>query len=231
MSFWERYFAPGDVRQQYQFASPSTDLSVDGITASQEPGTQDRASALPPLERIDPAHRERRKLALLYGGLSFTFLSLFITRRALRSKQLQIYPATFTPSNKPPEKVNGGLEAAEALGLATLNVFSIAMASAGALMTFFDVADVEDMRERVRRGVGFDVYAGDAETDKELEDWVAETMSKQDGLTNLHQGVLEKLAELSEKEKRLKEDGTEGVLEKLAELREEKNALSSEVRH
>lgn len=230
MSFWDRYLAPGDLREQRNLTSLSATSPQNA--ADHEPHNAiATSSATPslPLERIDYAHRERRKLALLYGGLSFTFLSLFITRRALRRKRIQIYPQTFTPSNAPGPEVNGGLEAAEALGLATLNVVSIAMATAGVLMSAFNIADVEDLRDKVRQGIGFDVYAGESEADKELEDWIADTLSKKDGVSNLQYGVLEKLAELSEKEKRLKAEANDGVLEKLAELKVEREALSSEV--
>ncbi|KAK5117455.1 hypothetical protein LTR85_008840 [Meristemomyces frigidus] len=199
MSFWDRYLAPGDVRARQQLqatpapSSPSPQRDADQPIARPEPAP-----------RIDAAHRRRRQDALLYGGLAFTVLSLLITRRSLLRKQAQtqIRLKTFEPSNTPPPKVDGGLEAVEALGLATLNVFTIAMATTGGLMTYFDVADVEDMRDRVREGVGFDVYGGESEADKELEAWVADVLSRKDGQGDLKEGIAQKLHELAEMDKK-----------------------------
>ncbi|KAK6383280.1 hypothetical protein LTR65_010264 [Meristemomyces frigidus] len=208
MSFWDRYLAPGDLRQQLQ-----ANLPPPAPPASTQDETTDQPTAKPePAPRIDAAHRRRRKDALLYGGLAFTFLSLFITRRSLVRKQAQTHALrlkTFEPSTTPPPKVDGGLEAAEALGLATLNVFAIAMATAGGLMTFFDVADLEDMRDQVRKGVGFDVYGGESEADRELEAWVADVLSRKDGEGDLKEGIAMKLQELAEMDRKTAE-GREG---------------------
>lgn len=110
--------------------------------------------------------------------------------------------------------MNGGLEAAEALGLATVNVFSFAMMSAGVVALGFDVADLEDLREGVRKGLGFDVYGGerDGAVEKEMEEWIRELLEKNKGkelgIEGLKEGVLGKLAEMGEKERVEREGGT-----------------------
>lgn len=217
MSFWDRYLAPGDIRHTQQA------LSTPPAPASAPPNLDGPLVPHVPA-RIDAAHRARRKDAMFFGGLAFTFLAAFVTRRALYRKQLAVFPhlkqmkpkdpnvkielPQFTPSNAAP-KAEGGLDAAEALFLATLNVGAIFMASAGAFMKYFDIADTEDLREYVRKGIGYDVYSGDSEADKEIEDWFAEVLSRKDGTGDLKSTILEKIAELAEIEKRRKLEAKE----------------------
>ncbi|RMY34607.1 hypothetical protein D0865_14137 [Hortaea werneckii] len=201
-SFYERYLAPGDIRARQQLQTATAASASD---ASSNASTSVTPPNLRPAARADWASRQRRKDALLYGGIVLTFLSLFVTRRALIRRRKTDYPATFTaqtPENKP--KVNGGLEAAEALGLATLNVTSLAMVAAGGFATYFDVADIEDMREGVRRGIGYDVYGGNPEEDREMEDWVKDLLTKRDEGENvdLRGRIGEKLQELADMEKK-----------------------------
>lgn len=216
MSFWDKYLAPGDLRQQQQSASSASPVppSLDAPVTPNIP------------TRIDAAHRARRQDALFFGGLAFTFLSAFVTRRALLRKQLAVFPhlkqipknpnmkievPQFTPSNTVP-KAEGGLDAVEALFLATLNVAAIFMAATGGAMKYFDIADTEDLRGAVRKGVGYDVYSGDSEADKEIEAWFAEVLSRKDGSGDLKTTIVEKMAELAEIEKRRKSEAAEGDL-------------------
>lgn len=228
-SFWDRFIAPGDIRRQAQEA-PSTSAS------STTPPSLDVPSPPPVSERIDAAHRVRRQDAMFFGGLAFTFLTAFVTRRALYKKQLAVFPhlkemkvkdpkakielPQFTPSNAAP-KADGGLDAAEALFLATLNVAAIFMAATGAAMKYFDVADTEDLREAVRKGIGYDVYAGDTEADKEIEDWFAEVLSRKDGTGDIKTTIMDKMAELAEIEKRRKLEAKETDLLKSIEKKRE----------
>lgn len=91
--------------------------------------------------------------------------------------------------------------AAEALGLATINTVSVFMAAIGAGSIYFDIADIEDLREKVRRGIGFDVYGGEADADKEMEEWVAEVLSRKDGYGNIKEEIMDRLMEMEQKEK------------------------------
>lgn len=197
MSVWERFFAPGDLRARRQALAPPPAL--------EEPADQlQRAQIKPPttstaVERIDPARRARRQNALFFGGLGFTMLSAFVTRRSLIRKRPPI-PTTFTPSNAPAPKAEGGLDAFEALGLATMNTFSVFMTAFGAASIYFDVADIEDMREIVRKGMGFDVYGGEGDADKEMEEWVAEVLNRKAGYGNLKEEIVDKLMEMEQKE-------------------------------
>src|ERR1700761_338872 len=160
MSLWDRYFAPGDIRAQRQIQHEQDaalkiqrDLALAKEAASQRP-----------IPRLDPAARARRQDGLFFGGVAFTLLSLFITRRALAKKNLAL-----AANPDAAIKVDGPLEAVQALGLATLNVFAFAMAGVGAAMKYFDFADVEDLREGYRRALGYDVHSGESAADKEIE--------------------------------------------------------------
>lgn len=238
MSWWDKYFAPGDIRQ-------SRPQQADAVAAAtpDPPNAASHSSSLGPkyTERADASTRARRQNALLYGGLAFTLLSAVVTRRALRRKYLAAYPQmikqtttkggskievpTFSPSNTPP-KAEGGLDAAEALGLATLSVFSVFMAGTGVFMKLNNIGDVEDLRDWVRAGVGYDVYAGDTEADKEIEQWMAEVLSRKDGVGDLRTTIVEKMAELAELDKKKQE--AKGNADQ-AELRKKIEMLKKEV--
>lgn len=104
-------------------------------------------------------------------------------------------------------KVDASLDAVSALGLATLNVFSFAILGVGAAMKYFDLADLEDVRQGINRGLGNDISGGDAEGDREIETWIAEVLARKDekeegSVKGLREGVVERLAELEEMKKK-----------------------------
>jgi hypothetical protein len=212
MSFWDRYLAPGDVRAQRRHLES---------TLPQPPPPQPN-HGLPKAPRLPQADRQRRQHAMLLGGFLFTSLSAMVTRRALIRKGLYkpavantagtatLQQSSAAAESTPPPPPNSGLEAIEALGLATLNVTSLAMLAVGAFMTITDVAEIEDLRDQIRWTMGYDVYAvGETEADREMEEWVAEVLAKKEergggtvgALVGLRTGVAEKLRELSEKDK------------------------------
>lgn len=198
MSFWDRYLAPGDLRARRQALAPPPRLENESHAderAAIRPSTTSAA-----VERVDPARRARRQNALFFGGLGFTMLSMWVTRRSMLRKR-PLMPTTFTPSNAPQPKAEGGLDAIEALGLATMNTVSVFMTAIGAGFIWFDIADIEDLRDRVRKGVGFDVYGGETDADKEIEGWVAEILARKDGYGNIKEEIMDKLMELEQKEK------------------------------
>lgn len=223
MSWWDKYFAPGDIRAARR---QEQELSSNLPEEDQRP-----APVIP--NRVDAAHRARRQNAVLFGGLAFTFLSAFVTRRALLRKQhvTSIYPHLskvpkgakdpklevphFTTSNNQ-AKAEGGLDAVEALFLATINTGAVFMTGTGAAMKFLDIADVEDLREFVRKNLGDDVYGGDSAADREMEEWIAGVLAKKDEARgwDLQGTIAEKLKELDELEKRKTADKTVVVVEK-----------------
>lgn len=75
------------------------------------------------------------------------------------------------------------------------------MTAIGAGFIWFDIADIEDLRDRVRKGVGFDVYGGETDADKEIEGWVADILARKDGYGNIKDEIMDKLMELEQKER------------------------------
>jgi hypothetical protein len=81
------------------------------------------------------------------------------------------------------------------------------MAGIGGVMKYFDVADIEDLREGYRKSLGYDVHSGESAADKEIEGWIADVLARRDGTGNLREGVAEKILEmelLRKKEEELK---------------------------
>ena len=77
----------------------------------------------------------------------------------------------------------------------------ILLLAIGAGFIYWDIADIEDLRDKVRKGVGFDVYGGETDADKEIEGWVAEVLARKDGYGNLKDEIVDKLMELEQKER------------------------------
>lgn len=195
MSWWDKYFAPGDLRRQEQ---------LQAVSPSDLEGEPSPLVVVKP-PRLSQTDRARRQNGLLYGGIAFTALSLVVTRRAVGRKLAQTLPKAITSSPTSTTaaelpKADGSLEAVQALGYATLNVFSMAMLGMGAAMKYFDIAEVEDMREMVRRQEG---YSDDSEANQEIESWIANVLARKDGQGNIKESVTEKVMEI---EKRRKEE-------------------------
>ncbi|KAI9035531.1 uncharacterized protein KD926_003271 [Aspergillus affinis] len=154
--------------QGQQPTSPPQDASSSPNQSQQTPSKPDE-EPLPELRFIKP----NTKYKLLLGGLAFFTFSLITTRRALNRRFLAQIPPFYTSSVLHRPNVNGGMEAFEALNLATLNVISFGMVGSGAAMVALDINRLEDMQSYVRRG--FSVDGGElSKTDQEMEEEVAE---------------------------------------------------------
>lgn len=127
--------------------------------------------------------RAQKQFAVFLAGAGFLAFSTLITRRALVRKYHQTKPAgQFSPSNNVAE-VNGGVEAAEALSLATINVASVALFLTGGAAWALDISTLEDLRRTLRSkldvpGAG---HRSDAEAEDDIEEWIALAMAKLQG--------------------------------------------------
>lgn len=138
----------------------------------------------PQQQATDP-RRVVRQLGLFFAGATFLTMSTLITRRSVARKMNQALPKLFHPSHRAPmAKAEGGegqLIAVEALGLATLNVFSFAIMATGGLAWAFDVTSVEDVRRRARKSLyGKGEGNADEEAEREIEEWMASVLSRKD---------------------------------------------------
>ncbi|MCJ1258685.1 hypothetical protein MMC24_006518 [Lignoscripta atroalba] len=126
--------------------------------------------------------RSRKQVSLFFAGASFFALSSVITRRSLVRRYAATLPRFYQPSNRPPATpVNGAMEALEALNIATINVTSFLMMMAGGLLWAFDISSMDDMRRKIRGGLGVD-GSGRSESDaeQEFEEWLAGVLQRKE---------------------------------------------------
>lgn len=98
------------------------------------------------------------------------------------------YPKFYQPSHHGPrapprgsaEKGEDQLVAVEALGLATLNVFSFGVMMTGGLMFAFDISNVEDLRRKARSKLYGPNGVVDEAADQQVEEWIADILSRRD---------------------------------------------------
>ena len=107
--------------------------------------------------------RSRRQFGLFLAGSTFVLLATAITRRAVVRRYHLTRPTFFHPSNMPPLiQINGQLEALDALGIATINVFSYGIAFGGGALWASNISTVAELKSRIKMPL-------DLETSKELE--------------------------------------------------------------
>ncbi|MCJ1440793.1 MAG: hypothetical protein MMC23_001279 [Stictis urceolatum] len=189
---WLSLPQPNDARPRPS-ASPSTSRPSSSPTpataASQSQSKPQLPPSAPPLSE-SPAYgtpqnptliQRNRALSLLLFGTAFTLLSARLTKRSITKRQSQIRPHFWHPSNEAPlVPISGAFEAVEALSLATVNVVSWAMVWTGGVLWAFGINGVEDMRRRVRGGLGVEEErAGNEErADREIEEWMARVLER-----------------------------------------------------
>jgi hypothetical protein len=104
-----------------------------------------------------------------------------ITRRSMVRRYKQISPSFYQPNNKPNMTFNAGLEAFEALNLATINVVSFSMMAAGGTLWAFDISSMDDMRRKIRGGLGVDgTGRSEQDAEEEIEEWLATVLARKD---------------------------------------------------
>ncbi|KAI9700917.1 MAG: hypothetical protein M1820_006678 [Bogoriella megaspora] len=124
--------------------------------------------------------RSRRQLGLFLAGASFCALSALVTRRSLQRRYVATIPRFYQP-NSNPRQVNGAAEAAQALGIASLNVFSWTIMMTGGTFWAFDISTIEDLRRKVRGGLGVDgAGKSESEAEEQMEEWLATVLSRKD---------------------------------------------------
>lgn len=161
------------------------------------------------------SERSLKQLGLFFAGASFLTASMLVTRRSIRRKTLAAAVAPLrdakllkNSSNNTGASVaemaakdagdgagaDGGLIAAEALGLATLNVASFGLMLVGGISWAFDLSSVTDLRTYARRqfGLAGGVEEDQQKADEQIEEWIAETLSRKMRRKGDGEGVAEK---------------------------------------
>ncbi|RKU45442.1 hypothetical protein DL546_007110 [Coniochaeta pulveracea] len=124
--------------------------------------------------------RSLKQLSLFGAGAAFLFLSTTITRRAVARRILSASPRFYHPSHVGAMKQgnpDGPMIAAEALGLATLNVFSFGIMLTGGIAWAYDISTLEDLRTRARQKLYGEAGALDEDAEKQIEEWMAKVLS------------------------------------------------------
>jgi len=124
--------------------------------------------------------RSLRQLGLFFGGAAFYGLASIITRRSLVRRYKATVPKFFQQSNRPNAEVNGAMEAFEALTIATVNVFSLSIMFTGGMLWAFDISSLEDMRRKLRGGLGIDGERRENAAEEEMEEWLATVLARKD---------------------------------------------------
>ncbi|KAL9095815.1 MAG: hypothetical protein Q9165_001812 [Trypethelium subeluteriae] len=163
MAFVQRNSPPGTVLPESN-RPPSTNLP-------DMPGESDTDRSL-------WSARSRHQFGLFLAGAGFCVMSALVTRRALLRRYIATTPPFYQP-NSQPRHVNGPAEAAQALGLATLNVTSFAIMATGGTLWALDISNLAEMRRKMRGGLGIDgADDSDRETEEKLEEWLAAVLSR-----------------------------------------------------
>ncbi len=128
------------------------------------------------------SRRSLKQLSLFLAGSSFLAFSTLITRRSLGRRYAATVPRFYAPSNRPPSNtVNGPFEAVEALSIATISVTSFMMMMAGGALWAFDISTMDDLRRKVRGGLGIDgTGRSERQAEEDFEEWLAETLARKD---------------------------------------------------
>ncbi|KAJ5124141.1 uncharacterized protein N7515_007966 [Penicillium bovifimosum] len=145
----------------------------------EKPTEQSQIPASPPPQTQlaqPPKPKPNTNLKLLFGGMTFFALSVLVTRRAFRKKNLAAMPPYYTSSVYHQPHSNSAADAFEALNLATLNVISFGLMAGGAVGYALDINELEDLRKFVRAGLrgGSDTpVKSDEELEMEVTEWVS----------------------------------------------------------
>ncbi len=72
------------------------------------------------------------------------------------------------------------MEAFEALTIASVNVFSLGIMFTGGVLWAFDISSLEDMRRKLRGGLGMDGEGRESAAQEEMEEWLATVLARKD---------------------------------------------------
>lgn len=173
-----------DTLQGPRLPNSSSVTQPQALESTIEPSTEPSTQPSPQ----DQFRRSAKQLGLFFAGAGFLTASALISRRAVARKMVDAYPKFYQPSHhgpRPPprgqaEKGEDQLVAVEALGLATLNVFSFGVMLTGGLMYAFDISNLEDLRRKARSKLYGADGAVDKEAEQEIEEWIAQVLSRRD---------------------------------------------------
>lgn len=95
--------------------------------------------------------RTKKQLKIVLGGVYFVVISTLVTRRAVARRVKWAKPTYFRQNmHHPEQQFNHGFEAAEALAVATINVFSWGIFYTGGALYATDTSGFAELKEKLR---------------------------------------------------------------------------------
>ncbi|KAL1973821.1 hypothetical protein VTN31DRAFT_5381 [Thermomyces dupontii] len=177
MSFLARWWgSPAPKETKETNPTPPTESHPSQPSPSQQtpPTSSSTETSLP-----SNKPRINNNLKLLLGGAVFFGLSIIVTRRSLARRRMAAMPPYYTSAPLHQPRVNGPLEAFEALNIATINVLSLAMMGVGGTLYALDINSMDDLRRFVRSGMGIEGRT-EQDAEEELEEWVASVLDRRE---------------------------------------------------
>ncbi|KAK6331004.1 hypothetical protein TWF718_003197 [Orbilia javanica] len=179
-SLWSSKTTSAPVQSQSQsptepLQSPKPELQSQSQSQSQTLPIDHRDPTFTPFQRA------RKQLTLYFAGAGFLLLSVSVARRSTRRRYLATVPKYYTPNTRSTElNFNSGIDAFEALNIASLGVMSVGMMTVGAGMYLADVVNVEEMRTLLRSKYGLEGRKSEMDVEEEMEEWIASVLARKD---------------------------------------------------
>ncbi|KAI0999078.1 hypothetical protein K3495_g9118 [Podosphaera aphanis] len=127
------------------------------------------------------SRRSLHQLGLFVAGAGCFALSMAFTRRSISRRYRNNIPRFFHYNNHGDSEVNGAMEALVALNLATINVCTAGMMTAGGMLWALDVSSLDDMKLKARRNfVDERILKEEEEDGEEIESLIASLLSRKE---------------------------------------------------
>ncbi|RKF71784.1 hypothetical protein GcM1_250200 [Golovinomyces cichoracearum] len=126
------------------------------------------------------SERSFRQFGVFVAGAGLFAASMLITKRSIMRRYSREIPKFFQPSFSTINKVNGAMDALEALNLATVNVVSLALMTAGGMSWALDISSTDDMKRKFHvdsiEGKGLN----EEYSDEAIEEWLASILMRKE---------------------------------------------------
>ncbi|KAM4064868.1 hypothetical protein HRG_004779 [Hirsutella rhossiliensis] len=143
------------------------------------PPDQASTSSTSSTSAYSPLARQLRQMGLFVAGATFLAASVAVSRRSVLRRRLDSLPAFHTSNRRVP--VFDGSDriglAAQALGLATLNVMSFGVLLTGGIGWGFDLCSVAELRQRTQAALQRP-GSMDPEAEREMEEMMKSLLDK-----------------------------------------------------
>ncbi|KAF2691832.1 hypothetical protein K458DRAFT_411533 [Lentithecium fluviatile CBS 122367] len=115
--------------------------------------------------------RSLRQLSILALGATCFLASTAITRRAVYRRHLRVKPKFWEPNTNPHEHFSPFHDAIQALNLASMNIFSLAITGVGGTMWAFDISGLKEAQVALRGRLNYEtIYRGGEAVPESLGD-------------------------------------------------------------